>query len=81
MNLYFKDNYRGDIKEELIPFFNGETFDEKKECLYKMEEDEDEMLGLVYDKLMAFVSFWYFSVSATDEDFQELEKDMNEGEF
>ena len=46
-----------------------------------MEESENDLLGAVYDKLMAFVSFWYFSVSASNEDFQELEKDMDEGEF
>ena len=68
-------------KEELTPFFSGESYDDKKESLYKMEEEENEMLGIVYDKLMAFVSFWYFSVTSSTEDFEELEKDMDEGEF
>jgi hypothetical protein len=67
--------------KSLTPFFPGETYDDKKERLYKMEEEEDALLGVVYDKLMAFVSFWYFSVSANTTDFEELEKDMNEGSF
>lgn len=66
-------------EKDLIPFFEGESFEEKKETLYRMEEEENELLSVVYDKLMAFVSFWYFSVSASEEDFLELEKDMNEG--
>jgi hypothetical protein len=68
-------------KKDLVPFFAGENYDDKKEVLYRKEEDEDELLGIVYDKLMAFISFWYFSVSSTPEDFVELEKDMDEGEF
>lgn len=68
-------------KKDLVPFFAGENYDDKKEVLYRKEEDEDELLGVVYDKLMAFISFWYFSVSSTPEDFVELEKDMDEGEF
>jgi hypothetical protein len=68
-------------KKDLVPFFAGENYDDKKEVLYRKEEDEDERLGIVYDKLMAFISFWYFSVSSTPEDFVELEKDMDEGEF
>jgi hypothetical protein len=69
------ENENGDLE----PYFKGETFDEKREYLYKLEEDEDPLLDLVYDKLTAFVSFWYFSVSATKEDFENLEKDIEEG--
>jgi len=34
---------------------------------------------LVYDKLSAFISFWYFSTNASKEDFEELEQDIEEG--
>jgi hypothetical protein len=64
---------------ELTPFFPGETFDDKKSSLYVMEEEEDDLLAIVYDKLTAFISFWYFSAAATNEDFQDLEKDIEEG--
>ena len=64
---------------KLTPYFEGETFDEKKEIFYQREDDEDELLSLVYDKLTAFISFWYFSTQATDEDFKQLEKDIEEG--
>ena len=66
-------------KGELVPFFAGKEVEEKKESFYAMEEQEDGLLELIYDKLMAFVSFWYFSVSTTEEDFQTLETDLEEG--
>jgi hypothetical protein len=66
-------------KGELEPYFKGDTFDDKLNYLYGLEEDEDPLLDLVYDKLTAFVSFWYFSISATKEDFENLEKDIEEG--
>ena len=64
---------------KLEPFFMGETFEEKKDHFYKMEEDEDELLNIVYDKISAFISFWYFSSSASESDFKDLEKDIEEG--
>lgn len=64
---------------KLEPFFSGETFEEKKDSFYKMEEEEDALLSVVYDKITAFISFWYFSTAATEEDFKDLEKDIEEG--
>jgi len=68
-----------EVDGELTSFFPGETFEDKKEVFYEMEENEDELLGIVYDKLTAFISFWYFSSSTTAEDFIELEKDLEAG--
>lgn len=61
------------------PYFPGSTFEEKKESFYQKEEDEDSLLTLVYDKLTAFISFWYFSSNAQEEDFKELEEDIEAG--
>lgn len=68
-------------KGKLIPFFEGTEVLDKKESFYAMEEEEDNLLELIYDKLMAFVSFWYFSVNSSVEDFEGLEKDIEEGSF
>ena len=64
---------------KLESFFTGETFEEKKDHFYKMEEEEDELLEVVYDKITAFISFWYFSSSASESYFKDLEKDIEEG--
>jgi len=64
---------------ELEQFFKGTGYEEKKENLYKLEEEEDDLLAAVYDKLIAFISFWYFSVSTNFDDFVDLEKDIEAG--
>jgi hypothetical protein len=66
---------------ELAEYFPGESFESKKDSLYILEEEEDELLSIVYDKLIAFISFWYFSSNASFEDFEELSKDIEEGEL
>ena len=48
-------------KMELVEYFTGDSFEDKKDSLYILEEEEDELLSIVYDKLTAFISFWYFS--------------------
>jgi hypothetical protein len=64
---------------KLEPYFAGETYEEKKDFLYSLEEQENDLLALVYEKLTAFISFWYFSISAEREDFDNLAKDLEEG--
>jgi hypothetical protein len=68
-----------EVDGKVIPYFPGKTFEEKKAAFYSMEEEEDELLATVYDKLAAFISFWYFSTAASFEDFEDLEKDIEEG--
>jgi len=66
---------------ELVEYFTGESFEDKKDSLYILEEEEDELLSIVYDKLTAFISFWYFSVNPSFEDFEELAQDIEEGKL
>jgi hypothetical protein len=74
LHLTHQDN-NGSIEE----YFKGSSFEDKKDYLYSLEENEDDLFAAVYDKLTAFLSFWYFSVSASKEDFENLEKDIDEG--
>ena len=75
LHLTLKEDKEGNIEE----FFKGSSFEAKKDYLYSLEEDESDIFAAVYDKLTAFISFWYFSVSANKEDFEQLEKDIEEG--
>ena len=68
-----------EVDGKLDEYFKGDSFDDKKDYLYSLEENEDDLFAALYDKLTAFVSFWYFSVSANKEDFENLEKDIEEG--
>lgn len=64
---------------ELTPLFEGSSFSDKTSSFHTMEENEDDLLSIVYDKLTAFISFWYFSAAASEGDFKDLEKDIDEG--
>ena len=61
------------------PLFPGEDYDEKLDIYYEKDEKGDEIYDLAREKLMAFISFWYFSQSPTEEDFRSLEKDIEQG--
>ena len=51
----------------------------KKRSYYQLDENEDEIFDLAREKLMTFISFWYFSQNASEEDFSNLEKDLGLG--
>ncbi len=61
------------------PLFPGEDQDEKENSYYKKDEEGDTIYDLAREKIMAFISFWYFSQNPTREDFENLEKDMDTG--
>jgi hypothetical protein len=69
-----------DEDDMLEPLFKGESFDEKRDFYYDLEENgDDEIFNLVNNKLTTLLSFWYFSTSATKEDFEKLESDIEGG--
>tara|TARA_Y100000361_G_scaffold154344_1_gene179789 strand:- start:1866 stop:2630 length:765 start_codon:yes stop_codon:yes gene_type:complete len=61
------------------PLFPGEDQDEREESYYKKDEEGDKIYDLAREKIMAFISFWYFSQNPSREDFESLEKDMESG--
>ena len=61
------------------PLFPGDTPDSKEEAYYEKDESGDEIYELAREKLMTFVSFWYFSQNASNEDFTKLEEDIDSG--
>ena len=61
------------------PLFAGETAEEKEDAYYQLDESDDEVYDLAKEKLMTFISFWYFSQNASEQDFQDLEKDIDSG--
>jgi hypothetical protein len=71
---------RKDNDDELTPIFKGGTFQEKIDEYYRLEEEGDEIYDLLASKLTTYISYWYYSAGAvTDEDFENLQKDMDEG--
>ena len=73
---------RKDNDDELTPVFKGDTFQEKIDEYYRLEEEGDEIYDLLATKLSTYMSYWYYSAGAvTDEDFENLQKDMDEGKI
>ena len=66
------------VEEALFP---GDTPEERENSYYAKDENEDELYELAREKLMTFVSFWYFSQNASPEDFAKLESDIDSGEL
>jgi len=66
---------------EESPLFPGESQEDKENSYYQKDESEDEVLELSREKLMTFVSFWYFSQNASLEDFAQLEADIDSGDL
>lgn len=68
------------VKDELgeeRPLFSGATNEEKEDSYYQLEEGGDDIFDLAKDKLMTFVSFWYFSQNPSDEEFKNLEEEID----
>lgn len=67
---YYKDPSQN--HEDYIPIFSGETFEEKEESLFKMEEENDELYSLVNNKLSSVISLWYFSGRIDSKEFDKV---------
>lgn len=75
LNLSYVKSGEGSI----VPLFEGENDEQKQDSYYIMDEKGDPVFDLAKEKLMTFVSFWYFSQNPSQEDFENLEKDLEEG--
>ena len=71
---------RKEGEDDSYPLFSGEDFEAKTDQYYALEEGGDEIYDMASNKLAAFVSYWYYSAGAvTTEDFEILDKDIEEG--
>ena len=65
---------------EIEPLFKGETFKEKENHYYDLDEKDDPLYSLIQGKLATFMSYWYFASAISKEDFEQLDKDIESGE-
>ena len=63
-------------KHSLI--YEGETFEEKLENYDKLEDDDNVFWEELSRKLIYYVSFWYVGKAQTQEDFEELLREIDE---
>lgn len=64
-------------KGEYEPIYKGDTFEEKIESLYKMEEENDKLYSLCQAKISTVVVYWYHSSSPSKEEFDNLIRDID----
>lgn len=60
----------------MMPFFEGETFEEKEKDYYKKDEEEDDLYKIVSSKCSYILSFWRTGAAQSREDFENLEKNI-----
>ena len=66
-------------EEDPEEFFPGETFEEREQAYYDLDEAGDKLYNLIQAKIATFVSYWYFTAGVTKEDLVQLDKDIEEG--
>lgn len=76
-------HYSEDGSEDIVPLIQGKDWDEKRKYLYEIEENPEDypLESAAISKALSFVSLWYHSVSVTKQDFDSLNKEINEGTF
>ena len=66
--------------DKMIPLFEGNSFEQKLDRYYELEEDGDVIYDLIGGKVAALYSFWYYSSGAVSRaDFEKLDSDIEEG--
>jgi hypothetical protein len=63
--------------KEPVPFFEGETFEEKINSYYLKDDIEDSLFLAASGKITSIVSFWYFSNNPQKEDFDKIINDID----
>ena len=73
---------RKDNEEEIDPIFKGETFQDKVDEYYRLEEEGSDLYYTLSGRLATYVSYWYYSAGAvTDRDFENLQENIDKGEI
>jgi hypothetical protein len=71
---------RKDNDDEVQAIFKGESFEDKIDEYYRLEEEGSDMYHVASSKLATYVSYWYYSAGAvTDSDFEKLQEDIDQG--
>jgi hypothetical protein len=68
--------------DDANPIFKGETFQDKIDEYYRLEEQGSDLYHMISSKLATYVSYWYYSAGAVaSEDFEKLQEEMDNGDI
>jgi hypothetical protein len=72
---------QGEDDENPVPYFTGESFEEKIEDYYAKEEESSDFYLEVIKKITTVLAFWFFNQASTPEEFNALIEQMESGEL
>lgn len=79
-SLFLTKIYDEDL-EEFVPYFKGDTFEEKTQDFYAKEEEGDEFYHKVANKISTVLAVWFFNKASSEEEFQGLLDKIEQGEM
>ena len=68
-------------KDNFEPYFIGDTFEEKTEYYYELEEQDDPFYTELIQKASTTLAFWFFNQASNQEEFEELMDKVEKGEL
>ena len=76
--LHLAQKIEGDQDEdEMVPLFNGETYDDKYENYMELDENDDPVYLMSIDKLSSLATIWYMSGVSNQDDFDRLLEEID----
>ena len=72
---------QGESDEAPVPYFKGDTFEEKTKDYYDKEDSSDEFYQEIVKKVTTILAFWFFNQASKPEEFNNLIEQMEKGEL
>ena len=72
---------QGESDESPVPYFKGNTFEEKTKDYYNKEDNSDEFYQEIVKKVTTILAFWFFNQASKPEEFNNLIEQMEKGEL
>jgi len=72
---------QGESDEAPVPYFKGNTFEEKTKDYYNKEDNSDEFYQEIVKKVTTILAFWFFNQASKPEEFNNLIEQMEKGEL
>ena len=68
-------------KDKFEPYFEGDTFEDKTEFYYELEEQDDPFYTELIRKASTTLAFWFFNQASSQEEFEDLMDKVESGEL
>lgn len=69
-----------DELDKFVPYFVGETFEDKTSYYYDLEEEESDFYNQLIKKASTTLAFWFFNQASSQEEFENLMSEMEKGD-